>query len=222
MKILLVSGHTSGYNPCKATAVNEGDLNIELVKMLKPRLEQYEGVVVDTYPYDRDMYKDNKSGCLQINPTNYDYCLEVHFNAFNGKAGGTLIYLDELYRGGYSVEQGIVDNIARLGFQNRGVQRRGDLLNPRVFFNYKVDYALLETCFFDSPNDMGLYKSNKDKVADAIVKGIVDGFGLVKKPEPEVIYRVQVGAYSVYANAEKMLAKLKSAGFDGFITSSTK
>lgn len=36
-----------------------------------------------------------------------------------------------------------------------------------------------------------------------------------------VLYRVQVGAYSVKANADAMLAKLKKAGFDGFITSAT-
>ena len=33
-----------------------------------------------------------------------------------------------------------------------------------------------------------------------------------------VLYRVQVGAYSVKANAESMLSKLKNAGFDAFIT----
>lgn len=33
-----------------------------------------------------------------------------------------------------------------------------------------------------------------------------------------VLYRVQVGAYSKRANAEAQLAKLKAAGFDGFIT----
>lgn len=38
----------------------------------------------------------------------------------------------------------------------------------------------------------------------------------------DVIYRVQVGAYKKKANAEAMLEKLKSAGFDGFITTSEK
>ena len=33
-----------------------------------------------------------------------------------------------------------------------------------------------------------------------------------------VLYRVQVGAYGVKANAEAMLKRLKEAGFDGFIT----
>lgn len=36
--------------------------------------------------------------------------------------------------------------------------------------------------------------------------------------EPNKLYRVQVGAYSVKANAEAMLAKVKAAGFtDAFI-----
>ena len=38
-------------------------------------------------------------------------------------------------------------------------------------------------------------------------------------PVQDVLYRVQVGAYSVKANAEKQLAKVKAAGFtDAFIT----
>ena len=34
----------------------------------------------------------------------------------------------------------------------------------------------------------------------------------------KVIYRVQVGAFSVRQNAVNMLDKIKKAGFDGFIT----
>lgn len=38
----------------------------------------------------------------------------------------------------------------------------------------------------------------------------------------EVLYKVQVGAFSVRENAEKMLEKVKKAGFDAFITVVTK
>ncbi len=64
MKILLVSGHKPGYNACKATGVNESDLNVELVKKRKALLSPYADVA--TYPYERDMYLDNKSGCLRL------------------------------------------------------------------------------------------------------------------------------------------------------------
>ena len=38
----------------------------------------------------------------------------------------------------------------------------------------------------------------------------------------DTLYRVQVGAYTKKENAEAMLAKLKAAGFDGFITTAKK
>lgn len=45
---------------------------------------------------------------------------------------------------------------------------------------------------------------------------------LVTEEEPKVLYRVQVGAYSVKANAEAQLAKVKAAGFtNAFITSTS-
>ena len=39
----------------------------------------------------------------------------------------------------------------------------------------------------------------------------------LKEPEKKTIYRVQVGAYSVKANAEATQQKLKKAGFDAII-----
>ena len=42
--------------------------------------------------------------------------------------------------------------------------------------------------------------------------------GKAAEGKKNVLYRVQVGAYGVKANAEAMLKKLKQAGFDGFIT----
>lgn len=221
MKILLVSGHVPGYNESKATGVNEGDLNVELVKLLVPRLKHYASV--DVYPYERNMYEDNKAGCLKVNLKDYNYVFEVHFNAYNGKARGTGIYLDQKYEGGISVEQAVLNNIVALGFTERGITRRNDLLNMRTCFNLNIDYALLETCFFDNAEDMLLYSQKKTQVADAITKGIADAFGLEyvgEAPKEETVYRVQVGAYSVKENAEKRLADLKKAGFEGFIVAS--
>ena len=38
-----------------------------------------------------------------------------------------------------------------------------------------------------------------------------------KADAEQVLYRVQVGAFSVRANADRMLEKLKAAGFAGFV-----
>lgn len=54
---------------------------------------------------------------------------------------------------------------------------------------------------------------------DTFRKAVKNAMGTT---EPNVIYRVQVGAFSKKANAEAMLAKVKAAGFDGFITTTEK
>lgn len=41
--------------------------------------------------------------------------------------------------------------------------------------------------------------------------------GATEQQKSDILYRVQVGAFSVKANAENMLKKLKDAGFEGFI-----
>lgn len=178
-KILLVSGHVSGYNSCKTTGVNEGDLNIELVNMLYPLLKPYASVTV--YPVERDMYKDNKNGVCKVDMASFDYIFEVHFNAYDGNARGTSVQIHSDYKGGISVEQTIVNNLASFGFRKRGdngITRRSDLLNMNIALKLGVDYALLETCFYDNPSDMNIYKANKAKIAKAIADGIIDAFGL--------------------------------------------
>ncbi|MBQ2902420.1 MAG: SPOR domain-containing protein [Agathobacter sp.] len=72
--------------------------------------------------------------------------------------------------------------------------------------------------------------SNLDKLAQAEAAAIAKYFGMTKQEEneekieaekdaaDEVLYRVQVGAYRVRANAEAQLARVKAAGFDAFIT----
>ena len=52
-----------------------------------------------------------------------------------------------------------------------------------------------------------------------IAKSVNDQLGTAAVPNsPQKLYRVQVGAYSVKANAEDMLAKIKNAGFDAYVT----
>ena len=41
-----------------------------------------------------------------------------------------------------------------------------------------------------------------------------------KEKEEEILYRVQVGAYTIENNAKKKLDKLKQDSFDGFIVKS--
>lgn len=181
-RILLVAGHTPGHNYSKLTGVNEGDLNIELVRLLKKRLEAYATVTV--YPEERDLYRDHLAGAARVRFRDYDYVFEVHFNAGGGQGRGTSVQLHKDYKKGITVEQGIADRLGAVGFRKRGtngIVRRGDLYNMNLAFRQGVDYALLETCFYDNQEDLSLYRSHKAAVADAIADGIRQGFGLGQK-----------------------------------------
>lgn len=177
MKILLICGHGDGDPGAVGNGFKEADLTRGLVPKLKGLLSPY--AEVDVFDTTRNMYKFLKSGNW-YDFRKYDYVFELHFNAFNTKASGTEILVHER-ENGTSVEEGILKNIEKLGFINRGVKRRTDLRNMNVCkVNQGVSYALLEVCFIDNADDMTLYKEKKDDIIQAIVGGMVQGFGLNK------------------------------------------
>ena len=54
-------------------------------------------------------------------------------------------------------------------------------------------------------------------MGEAIAKGILKTLGVEVQSDKATLYRVQVGAYLVKANAEAMQKKIKAVGFDAFI-----
>lgn len=233
MRMLIVSGHTSGYNKCELTGVNEGDLNIELASKIYSHLAgKYNGLQVELYPTERDLYKDHKANAAAVNIKDYDYIFEIHFNGFsNPTAVGSSIYLHETYAGGTSVEQGVLDILEEYGFKlrgNKGFNRSSTLLNMNRAYQAGVDYALLETCFYTSPTDMERYTSHKEDIALNIALIIAARFGFSGADEPKTpveesenedkkLYRVQVGAFQNRENAQKMLDLVEGAGLNGYI-----
>ena len=184
VKILLIFGHGAGDPGACACGYKEAELVREMAPSLKNILSRYAEVTV--FDTSKNMYKYLKAG-NSFNFGAYDYVFELHFNASvgdikgNGKTTGTeiLVHTSET---GTSVEQAIVNNIAALGFKNRGVKKRSDLLNMNTCKKKQgVSYALLETCFIDDLDDMKLYHAKKDLVINAIASGIADGFGLKAK-----------------------------------------
>lgn len=177
MKILLIAGHGAGDPGALGNGYKEAELTRELVRLIHEALSMYE---VDTTIYNQghNAFKEAQKGALKFG--NYDYILEVHFNAFSdASAHGTEIYVTHAEKG-ITVEQAIMDNLKRY-FTNRGV-KRDDFLVIKTAKNQGISSALLETCFITNKNDMLVYQSNKDDIAEEIALGIATGFGLKKKP----------------------------------------
>lgn len=158
----------------------EADLTRELVNNLAKKLKQY--ATVDTYNQNRNAFYDVQNGKFSIGK--YNYVLEIHFNASNGKGHGTECFVTTR-ENGITVEQAIMKNMSKF-FTLRdndsifdGVKRTNFLVINTVK-NAGMSGALLETCFIDNKSDMNIYQKNKDKIAQAICDGIVSGFGLKK------------------------------------------
>lgn len=192
MNILLIAGHGQGDPGAVGNGYKEAELVREIATSLKSKLSDYANA--DLFDASKNMYKYLKAGNT-FNFKKYDYVFEIHFNASaqdfkgNGKTTGTEILVHTSEKG-TTVETAIVNNIAALGFKNRGVKTRSDLQNMNICKKRQgVSYALLETCFIDDLDDIKLYMSKKDAVITAIANGIISGFNLgtvsiEKKAEP--------------------------------------
>lgn len=211
MKILLIAGHGEGDCGAVGCGFQEAEKTRELMYILNPLLAQVCECV--SYDYTKNCYKQSKAGKAPDWKC-FDYVIELHFNAFNKSANGTEIYIDESEIG-KEVEEKIVKYISEIGFKNRGVQRKNNLLNMNLCTNAGTSYCLIETCFIDSNRDMTVYETNKQKVAEAILRGVVEGFGLNRLDASRLWKVFSCDFKSVY-EADSASEIFKSKGFVNF------
>ena len=215
MKILLIAGHGAGDPGAIGNGYKEADLVREIVPRLKSKLAPYADVTV--FDMEKNPYKYLRTH--SFNFKEYDYVLEVHFNAFNLKAKGVeiLVHTSEKSVG---VENAILKRMEALGFTNRGVKKSSSLQNMNICKGKQgVSYALIETCFIDNKEDMTLYNSKKADVINAIAEGIKQGFKLSKveqseKTEPTSVEEI-VGYLSgrgIITNKELWIKKMADDG----------
>lgn len=205
MKILLIAGHGAGDCGAVGCGYKEADLTREVVKLVEPKLSSYATVEVA----DTSVNWFNNRAKLPL--SGVDYVLEIHFNACvndakgNGVTTGTEVYVTTSEKG-TTVEENMLKGIASLGFKNRGVKRK----NCSVINYCKskgISSALLEVCFIDDADDMKIYSAKKDAIAEAIIKGIVEGFGLRIKPVDELAEACKVLASKGIINSPDYWAK---------------
>ena len=187
MKILLISGHGAGDCGAVGNGYKEADLTREVVNILASKLRNY--MTVDIYNQLRNAYEDVNNGKLQVNFANYDYVFEVHFNTFNGTAKGTEIFVTR-EEPATKVEEKVMNQLSKY-FVVRGVKRK----NFDVIAKARrcgVSSALIEVCFIDNAEDMNIYKNNKDGIVSAIADGILEGFSIEKKKEPNLLCNAHI------------------------------
>ena len=168
MKIGIDCGHTMSGADYGAVGIKaESNLTREVGTRVISKLQALGHTVIKCYKDTCSNLNDSLSYRTNIaNNNNVDLYVSIHFNCFNGNAHGTEI----LTYGGKELPQArqVLNNICALGYTNRGIKNGSNLY---VLKHTKAKAMLIECCFCDNSGDMS--KFNADKMADAIVKGLV-------------------------------------------------
>ncbi len=165
--------------------------------------------------------------CAASNVFGAELHVPIHTNAFNGRVMGTRMFCYNATGKGMNACKAIFARVAPLSpGTSENIQVNQNLYEVRV---PKAPTAYIECEFHDTVEGAKWIVENAAAIGEAIARGICDYFGVTYKPveqpkpaQPEQpaeqkLYRVQVGAFASRANAEKMVQRLKDAGFEGFI-----
>ena len=160
--------------------------------------------------------------CKESNAFGADLHVPIHTNAFNGTVTGTRMFCLNSSGEGMKACEAIFAWLAPITpGTSENIQVDASLYEVRV---PSAPTAYVECEFHDNATTAKWIVEHTVDIGEAIARGICDYFGVTYKekeqPKPaatDKLYRVQVGAFAVRANAEKMLAKLKAAGFEGYI-----
>ena len=162
--------------------------------------------------------------CAESNKFDADLHVPIHTNAFNGKVMGTRMFCYSAGGKGMEACKAIYARLAPITpGDSENIQVNADYYEVRV---PAAPTAYIECEFHDTVEGAKWIVENTVLIGETIARGICDYFGVkfVEKPKPvdpekkDVLYRVQIGAYKIKANAEKRLEEAKAAGFtDAFI-----
>ena len=160
--------------------------------------------------------------CKESNAFGAELHVPIHTNAFNGTVGGTRMFCFNSSGEGMKACKAIFSRLAPVTpGTSENIRVDASLYEVRV---PSAPTAYIECEFHDNATTAKWIVEHTVDIGEAIARGICDYFGVTFKekeqPKPaatDKLYRVQVGAFAVRANAERMLAKLKAAGFEGYI-----
>jgi N-acetylmuramoyl-L-alanine amidase len=226
IKITHAAGHalvTAGKQ--SPDGYKEWQVTSEVVELVMKDLETYEGVAqkrIDDPTGKSDI--PLKKRCELVNGWGANVHIDYHLNAYGSgwnSAGGTETYIYITRpKDAAALAEKIQTNLGReLGFRNRGV-KAADFQMVR---ETKMSAILIEFAFMTNHNEAMKMRTAEyqNKAARAVVEGLVAQYGLKKKPAvsstTDVLYRVQVGAFSDINRAMGLAEELREKGYPAII-----
>lgn len=183
-KIKKVTVH-AGHNPSGKIACGASDLLDEstearyitkkLIKLLRKNSIKAVDCTVNNGTSQSDVLHRICAKCNAV--TDAHLHISIHFNsgrndrAGDSRTGGTEVLLTRNIDDKGDIARRICNQMLKFGFANRGVK-----INKNLYFlnHTKAPAILIEVCFIDDKDDAVLYKKNRDKMAKAIVRAVVN------------------------------------------------
>lgn len=150
-----------------------------------------------------------------------DVFVSVHINAGGGRGFESFIYNGSVSSATQAF-QNVLHTEVMGAMKREGVStdRGKKRANFAVLRQTKMIACLTENLFIDTSDANHLKKEAFLKaVGEAHARGVAKFLGLPAKPKPAKgeLYKVQVGAFSEKANADKLAAELKKKGYPTYI-----
>lgn len=215
VKLFIICGHGAG----DPGACAGGQTEAALVRKLAARIKDLGGSDVGIGDMSVNWYDTNGIGKGQCPES--AMVLELHMDSAAPSArGGHVIIKKGLAADAF--DKALASFIEKF-FPGRAstIVGRSDLANPNRAASAGVNYRLLECGFISNDGDRAKFMNQMDDLARGILQaaGIGAGASAPEAPStPGKLYRVQLGAFSIKANADKFAAELRSKGYKPIIT----
>jgi N-acetylmuramoyl-L-alanine amidase len=218
-KVFIGVGHGGSDPGAVSNDTKEKDLNLSIALACRDVLERHGvSVKMSRTKDENDTISEEIRECNAYSPT---LAVDIHNNAGGGDGAEVFHH----YGGGVSktLAENILAEIVTIGQNSRGAKIRKNS-QGKDYYGFiretSCPAVIVECAFVDNSTDLEILatEGKRQKMGEVIAKGILKTLGIEFQAETGIIYRVQVGAYKVRANAEAMLKKIKEAGFDAFIT----
>ena len=220
-KVFIGVGHGGSDAGAVANGFKEKDLNLSIALACQAELSRHGvSVLISRTKDENDDLTERIKECNAFKP---DLALDIHNNA--GGGDGAEVFHTIGGGTGKTLALNILDEIVKIGQNSRGVKTKVNSSGTDYFGfirQISAPAVIVESAFLDNKTDIQIIDTEAEQktMGIAIAKGVLKTLGIAWIA-PEVTndkwYRVQVGAFRSRENAENLMKKLKSAGYEAFI-----
>lgn len=219
-KVFLSAGHGGSDPGACGNGLKEKDINLQILLACQAELVRHGVTVVCSRTTDAN--DPVAEEVREANASGADIAVSFHTNAGGGDGSESFYY--KTSSKGKKLAELCEKHIKAIGQNSRGV-KTNNLMFTRAT---KMTAVLCECAFVDNKKDIAIVDTVAEQKAFGVAyaKAILEYLGIAYKAPAAAkpaastsgkLYRVQVGAYKEKANADKLVAELKTKGYSAIV-----